>query len=270
MPFALPSASLALRGLGMLCLVVLAAGAATGADAIERRLPPKAPPIADLVAKLDDAQRLAWERVPERLEAVQQRIALARFPDDGQRAEIEVFPKAVAYALECGEWWEAQHLERATWALDEADRRLDELAAGRTGWREGGFVPLAYRSRIDGTVIEANAFRGKVLLVQLWATWCPFCRKQNPLLDKLWRSRRSDGLELLGLSIDEKPDVIKRYVAEHDYRFPVARLDAAWWAAIGRPKGLPILWVIDRESRLKQIEIGEMFPEDIELLERWI
>ena len=87
MPFALPSASLALRGLGMLCLVVLAAGAATGADAIERRLPPKAPPIADLVAKLDDAQRLAWERVPERLEAVQQRIALARFPDDGQRAD---------------------------------------------------------------------------------------------------------------------------------------------------------------------------------------
>lgn len=134
----------------------------------------------------------------------------------------------------------------------------------------GALINTPRTTLIDGTVIEANAFRGKVLLVQLWATWCPFCRKQNPLLDKLWRSRRSDGLELLGLSIDEKPDVIKRYLAEHDYRFPVARLDAAWWAAIGRPKGLPILWVIDRESRLKQVEIGEMFPEDIELLERWI
>ena len=174
MPFALPSASLALRGLGMLCLVVLAAGAATGADAIERRLPPKAPPIADLVAKLDDAQRLAWERVPERLEAVQQRIALARFPDDGQRAEIEVFPKAVAYALECGEWWEAQHLERATWALDEAERRLDELAAGRTGWREGEYVPLAYRSRIDGSaqpygiVVPKGLDRSKPVPVWIW------------------------------------------------------------------------------------------------------
>lgn len=134
----------------------------------------------------------------------------------------------------------------------------------------GALINTPRTTLIDGTVIEANAFRGKVLLVQLWATWCPFCRKQNPLLDKLWRSRRSDGLELLGLSIDEKPDVIKRYLAEHDYRFPVARLDAAWWAAIGRPKGLPILWVLDRESRLKQVEIGEMFPEDIELLERWI
>ena len=134
----------------------------------------------------------------------------------------------------------------------------------------GALIDTPRTTLIDGTVIEANAFRGKVLLVQLWATWCPFCRKQNPLLDKLWRARRTNGLELLGLSIDEKPDVIKRYVAEHGYGFPVARLDVAWWAAIGRPKGLPILWVIDRESRLKQIEIGEMFPEDIELLERWI
>ena len=134
----------------------------------------------------------------------------------------------------------------------------------------GTLIDTPRTTLIDGTVIEANAFRGKLLLVQLWASWCPFCRKQNPLLDKLWRSRRSDGVELLGLSIDEKPDVLKRYVAEHGYRFPVARLDAAWWAAIGRPKGLPILWVIDRESRLKQIEIGEMFPEDIEFLERWI
>ena len=134
----------------------------------------------------------------------------------------------------------------------------------------GALIDTPRTTLIDGTVIDANAFRGKLLLVQLWATWCPFCRKQNPLLDKLWRSRRSDGVELLGLSIDEKPDVIKRYMAEHGYRFPVARLDAAWLAAIGRPKGLPILWVIDRESRLRQIEIGEMFPEDIELLERWI
>jgi len=76
----------------------------------------------------------------------------------------------------------------------------------------------------------------------LWATWCPFCRKQNPFLDKLWRARRSDGLELLGLSIDEKPDVIKRYVAEHGYGFPVARLDVAWGGdrtpqGIARPLG---------------------------------
>jgi len=134
----------------------------------------------------------------------------------------------------------------------------------------GALIQSPRTTLIDGQVLEPGHWRGKVLLVQLWATWCPFCRKQNPLLDRLWRARRQDGLELLGLSIDEKPDVINRYLAEHGYRFPVARFDPAGWAAIGRPKGLPILWVIGRDSRLKQVEVGEMFPEDIELLERWI
>mgnify|MGYP006273080667 FL=1 len=134
----------------------------------------------------------------------------------------------------------------------------------------GATIDIPRTTLIDGRVIEPGAWRGKVLLVQLWATWCPFCRKQNPLLDQLWRARQKDGIELLGLSIDEKPDAIKRYVDEHGYRFPVARFGEAWWTAIGRPKGLPILWVIGRDARLKQIEIGEMFPEDIELLERWL
>ena len=168
-----PRAPLAPR-LGLLLLSVMATAAATGADAIERRLPPPAPPIAELVAKLDDGQRAAWEQVPQRLAAVRTRIAQTSFPDDGLRAEIDVFPKAVAYALECGEWWDPQHLERATWALDEAERRLDGLAAGQTSWREGGFVPLAYRSRIDGSsqpfgiVVPEGLDRSQPVPVWIW------------------------------------------------------------------------------------------------------
>lgn len=155
---------------------------------------------------------------------------------------------------------------RTAVAQSPASTRLPDRPAPTIGT----LIDVPRTSLIDGSVIEPGVWRGKVLLVQLWATWCPFCRKQNPLLDRLWRARQKDGLELLGLSIDDKPDVIKRYVDEYGYRFPVARFDPAWWSAIGRPKGLPILWVIGRDSRLKQIEIGEMFPEDIELLERWL
>lgn len=151
-------------------------------------------------------------------------------------------------------------------AQPAASPRLPERPAPAIG----SPVQFPRTTLIDGQLLEPGHWRGKLLLIQLWATWCPFCRKQNPLLDRLWRARRQDGLELLGLSIDEKPDVINRYLAEHGYRFPVARFDSAWWSAIGRPKGLPILWVVGRDSRLKQIEVGEMFPEDIELLERWI
>lgn len=160
------------RVLGLALVVFLAD--APGDDTIQRRLPPNAPPLADLVARLDTPARTAWERVPGRLAALRERIAGTTFPDDAVRAEIEVFPKAVAFALECGEWWEPQHLDRATWALEEAERRLDTLAAGSTAWREGAFVPLAHRSRIDGSVqpwglvVPEGLDRSKPVPVWIW------------------------------------------------------------------------------------------------------
>lgn len=157
-----------------LVLMVIVPSWAPGQEVIVRRLPPPAPPLADLVAKLDDPKRVAWDLVPKRLESVRARIAATTFPSDAVRAEVEVFPKGVAFALECGEWWDPQHLERATWALDEAERRLDALATGQVGWRDGDAVALAYRSRIDGSVqpygivVPEGLDRSKPVPVWIW------------------------------------------------------------------------------------------------------
>ena len=125
-------------------------GAAAG---IQRRLPPAAPPLAELVAKLDDAGRGAWQAVPGRLADLRQRFAALPPADPQGRAEVGVFLKAVDYALSCGEWWEPAHLARATWALDEAEGRIAALADGKTPWRtQTGPVALGFRSALDGTV----------------------------------------------------------------------------------------------------------------------
>lgn len=127
----------------------------------------------------------------------------------------------------------------------------------------GSLIALPRTRLIDGTVREPDFWKGKVLVLELWATWCPFCRKQNPVLDQLYREQVGKGLEVLGLSIDRNEDEIKKYYAETGYRFPSTRFDRAWWEAIGKPKGLPIIWVIGRDGRLAQVEIGELFAEDI-------
>ena len=58
---------------------------------------------------------------------------------------------------------------------------------------------------LDGSVWGPEQSRGKVLVVYWWASWCPFCAEQSPHMDALWRAHRSQGLELLALSIDEQP-----------------------------------------------------------------
>ncbi len=133
----------------------------------------------------------------------------------------------------------------------------------------GSRIELPPVRLLDGREIAPAYWRGKVLVVELWATWCPFCARQNPEIDKLHRANAASGLEVLGLSIDRKAEDAKRYMREHDYAFHAAMLDPKWEAALGRPKGLPIVWVIGRSGRLEQLEIGEMFPEDVAELARW-
>jgi len=134
----------------------------------------------------------------------------------------------------------------------------------------GTRVQLPAVRLLDGRELPPAYWRDKVVVIELWASWCPFCKRQNPHLDRLHRAHAgSGGLEVLALSIDRDPEDARRYLREHGYAFHAAMFDERWQAAIGRPNGLPIVWVIGRDGALKHLEIGEMFPEDIEELARW-
>lgn len=122
---------------------------------------------------------------------------------------------------------------------------------------------------LDGRTLAPEYWRGKVVVVELWASWCPFCAKQNPEIDRLHRANAEHGLEVLALSIDRDPENAKRYMHRHGYAFHAAMFDEAWQRLLGRPRALPVVWVIGRDGRLAQVELGEMFPEDVAQLARW-
>ncbi len=123
--------------------------------------------------------------------------------------------------------------------------------------------------QLDGARVPRSYWRGKVVVVELWASWCPFCARQNPLLDRLHREHAVQGLEVLALSIDRKPDDAAKYLREHGYVIRAAMFDARWQAAIGRPKQIPAIWVVGRDGRLAFFEAREMFPEDVAELARF-
>lgn len=133
----------------------------------------------------------------------------------------------------------------------------------------GARIAVPDTVQLDGTRIDASYWNGKVIVVELWASWCPFCAKQNPLLDKLHREHAAEGLEVLALSIDRNPDAAARYMRDHGYAFRAAMFDGRWQAALGRPRQIPAIWVIARDGRLAYFEMREMFPEDIADLARF-
>ena len=135
-----------------------------------------------------------------------------------------------------------------------------------------GGPPPAPGSRLDlpdvklfdgRTVTQADA-DGQVLVLYWWASWCPFCALQSPLMDKLWLAQRGRGLRFLGLSIDRRAEDATAYLAKRGYSFPSGLVTPAIARALPKPKGLPVTVVRGRDGRVLMGEAGQLFPEDVE------
>ncbi len=134
----------------------------------------------------------------------------------------------------------------------------------------GQAIAIPSTALIEGTVIKPEHWKGKVLIIERFATWCPFCKVQNPKLEKLLRTHKTKGLEVLALSIDKNPGDVPKYMRQHGYTFNTAMMTPGWEQVLGDVKGLPVTWVIGRDGKLKQVEAGELLDEDVAELARWL
>jgi len=116
---------------------------------------------------------------------------------------------------------------------------------------------------IDGQVLTRESLKDKHLVIQVWATWCPYCHRQNLNLIELAKQTKGMPLEIIALSIDKKPDVVPAYALKHNLNFPVAMMTPALNEAIGKRRGGPELYVVDPSGKVVQKEWGEMIDLDV-------
>ena len=99
--------------------------------------------------------------------------------------------------------------------------------------------------QLDGHEFDLASLHGKVVLVNVWATWCSPCRGEMPTLDAFYRRYHSRGLVLLGLSIDEAPDAAQVRQVMRQFSYPAALASAARANGFGDPVAVPVTYVID-------------------------
>ncbi len=102
----------------------------------------------------------------------------------------------------------------------------------------------------DGSAFSTERVKGKVLIVNFWATWCGPCREEMPALDAWYRAQRDKGVEVLALSVDELADEGKVREVAKPYSFPAAMLKTSKLSGFGRIWRMPVSAVIDRQGRL--------------------
>ena len=106
-------------------------------------------------------------------------------------------------------------------------------------------APSLVVQELNGQTFDLRAVSGKVVVVSFWATWCPPCRKEMPVLDALYRRYHGQGLEMIGLSADRPRDRSDVQKVMQSFSYPAAMLDDAKVNDFGTPSALPKTIVID-------------------------
>jgi peroxiredoxin len=110
---------------------------------------------------------------------------------------------------------------------------------------------------LDGRTVDLKDYRGKVVFLNIWATWCPTCREEMPSMEKLYRELKGEAFEILAVSVDTSgAKTVAPFMKAHKLSFPVL-LDPE--GAIAKPygvTGVPESFIINKEGIIEKIVIG--------------
>src|SRR5215471_21388489 len=120
-------------------------------------------------------------------------------------------------------------------------------------------APLFSISRLDGTVVNSTEFRGRVVVLDYWATWCPACRREMPELERLYqRYRGNSRVSFWAVDVQgngETPEKAKAFMQNGGYTLPIA-LGSEKSSEQVNPEGFPSLVILDAAGRVRLIHTG--------------
>lgn len=143
------------------------------------------------------------------------------------------------------------------------------LAPQSEGARPEALLWAQSFAQLDGSALALAGLRGRPLLLNFWATWCPPCVQELPLLNRFYTERRAQGWQVLGLAQD-RPEAVQQFLQRLPLAFPIA-LAGPQGAQLARSLGnlqggLPFTVVLAADERIAHRKIGQVKAED---LQRW-
>ena len=122
-------------------------------------------------------------------------------------------------------------------------------------------------SDIDGQTHRLSDYRGQVLVVNFWATWCPPCREEMPSMDRASQTLAADGIQMLAVNVGEDEDTIFQFTANYPVGFPLLMDRDSKVAEAWPIRGLPTTFVVDPQGRIAYRAIGGRDWDQAELLD---
>jgi peroxiredoxin len=132
--------------------------------------------------------------------------------------------------------------------------------SGAPKGRTGAGAPDFTVTDIQGKKLSLSDYKGKVVLLDFWATWCAPCLEEIPHFIEMQQSLGPQGFQTIGISMDDGPKPVERFYQEHKLNYPVAVGDSKLADSYGGLYGLPVTFVINRDGQIRKKFVGGTDP----------
>ena len=119
---------------------------------------------------------------------------------------------------------------------------------------------------LDGNQHRLSDYRGQVVIINFWATWCPPCREEMPSMQRAWESLKNDGIHMLAINVGEDEDTIFQFTANYPVDFSLLMDSDSGVINQWPVRGLPTTFVVDPKGRISYRAIGGREWDDPALL----
>lgn len=132
---------------------------------------------------------------------------------------------------------------------------------------EGDLAPNFSVPKVNGGTLKLSDYRGKVVLVNFWATWCPPCRKEIPDFTRVYKKYSKQGFVILGLSVDQEGvNPVKTMIKDLAINYPVGMADQKTLEAYGGIRAIPSSFLVDKKGKLTQKVVGGIEEKRLEAM----
>jgi len=137
------------------------------------------------------------------------------------------------------------------------EEEIGKPKKGITAEKEWGNAPDFTLPQLNGKSLTLSDFKGKVIILNFWATWCPPCRMEIPDFVELFEKYKDEGLVIIGVSLDGGDSrSVKQFSEKYKINYPIVLGNAKVTKDYGGVRAIPATFVINRKGNIKEKYIG--------------
>ncbi len=132
-----------------------------------------------------------------------------------------------------------------------------------TGILPGQPAPNFTLTTLQGEPVKLSDYAGKVVMVNMWATWCPPCKAELPTIDAYYQEHSNDGFVVLAVNSQEAQSTVNTYISSTGFTFPVLLDSRGDVMDLYNVRALPTSFIIDRDGTVRHIHTGEVSRQQL-------